>query len=32
MRLIRVKWGKLLIEVPGEILLFVLLRAFLSFH
>jgi len=32
MRLVRVKWGKLLIEVPGEILFFALIRAFLGFH
>ncbi len=32
MRLIRVKWGKLLIELPGEIFIFLLLKAFLMLH
>ncbi len=32
MRAIRLKWGKLLIELPGEIFLFLLLRAFLMLH
>ena len=32
MRLVRVKWGKLLIELPEELVLFWLLRAFLMFH
>jgi hypothetical protein len=29
MQLLRVKWGKLSFEVPGEIFFFLLLRAFL---
>jgi hypothetical protein len=29
MGLVRVKWGKLLLEVPVEIVLFLLLKAFL---
>ena len=32
MRLVRVKWGKLLFELPGEILLFLLFKAFLWLH
>ncbi len=32
MRLVRVKWGKLLIELPEELVLFLLLKAFLMFH
>ena len=32
MRLVRVKWGKLLIEVPEELIFFLLLKAFLVFH
>jgi len=29
MRLVRVRWGKLLFELPGEVILFLLLKAFL---
>jgi len=32
MRLVRVRWGKLVIEVPVEIVLFLLLKAFLMVH
>jgi hypothetical protein len=32
MRLLRVKWGKMLVEVPTEIILCVLLKAFLMLH
>jgi hypothetical protein len=32
MRLLRVKWGKLLIEVPTEIILCVLFKALLMLH
>lgn len=32
MRLVRVKWGKLLIELPGELFFFLLLRTFLMLH
>jgi hypothetical protein len=32
MRLIRVRWGKLLIELPGEIFIVLLLKAFLMLH
>jgi len=32
MRLVTVKWGKLVIEVPVEIVLFLLLKAFLMVH
>jgi hypothetical protein len=32
MGLVRVRWGKLVIEVPGEIFLFLLLKAFLMVH
>ena len=28
----KVTWGKLLVEVPGEIILFLLLRAFLMLN
>ena len=32
MRLIRVKWGKFKLELPGEIFLLLALRAFLLQH
>jgi len=32
MRLVRVQWGKLYFEVPAEIFLYLLLKAFLSVH
>ncbi len=32
MRLIRVEWGKFKLELPADILVFLLLRAFLMFH
>ncbi len=32
MRLVRVRWGKLLFELPGEIFLVLLLKAFLWLH
>jgi len=32
MRLVRVKWVKLLFKLPGEILLFLLFKAFLWLH
>jgi hypothetical protein len=32
MRLVRVKWGKLSFELPGEIFLFLLVKAFLMLH
>ena len=32
MRPVRVKWGKLNIELPAEIVLFLLFKAFLMFH
>jgi hypothetical protein len=32
MRPMRVKWGKLYLEVPVEILLFLLVKAFLLVH
>lgn len=32
MRLVRVKWGKLLIELPDELIIFLLLRTFLMLH
>ena len=32
MRALHLKWGKLDLEVPGEILLFVLFKAFLILH
>lgn len=32
MRLVRVKWGKLQIELPEELFIFLLLKAFLMSH
>jgi hypothetical protein len=32
MRLIRVKWGKLYLELPGEIIIALLIKAFLMLH
>ena len=32
MRPVRVKWGKLNFEVPAEIILYLLFKAFLMFH
>lgn len=32
MGLIRVRWGKLLLELPGNIVLFLLFKAFLLLH
>ena len=32
MRLVRVKWGKLYLEVPVELVLYLLFKAFLMFH
>ena len=32
MRLVRVKWGKLYLEVPVEIILYLLFKAFLMAH
>ena len=32
MGLVRVKWGKLYVELPGEIFLALLFKAFLMFH
>ncbi len=32
MRLIRVRWGKLRLDVPGEILLLLAVKTFLLFH
>ena len=32
MRLVRVKWGKLYVEAPAEIILFLLFKAFLMLH
>ena len=32
MRLVRVKWGKLYVEAPAEIILFLLFKAFLMVH
>lgn len=32
MRLVTVKWGKLTLEVPAEIILFLLFKAFLLLH
>jgi len=32
MRLLRVKWRSLLIELPGEILLFLLFKLLQAFH
>ena len=32
MRLMRVKWGKFELELPADIFVFLLLRAFLMFH
>jgi hypothetical protein len=29
---VRVKWGKLNLELPGEIFLYLLFKAFLMFH
>jgi hypothetical protein len=29
---VRVRWGKLLIELPAEIFLYLLFKAFLMFH
>jgi hypothetical protein len=32
MRLIRIEWGKFKLELPGEIFIFLLLKAFLVLH
>ena len=32
MRLIRVKWGKFKLELPGEIFIFLAIKAFLVVH
>ena len=32
MGLVKVKWGKFSLELPGEILLFVLVKTFLMLH
>ena len=32
MRLIRVKWGRLTIEMPEDVFILLVLRAFLLFH
>jgi len=32
MRLVRVKWGKLYVELPAEIILYLLFKAFLMLH
>jgi hypothetical protein len=32
MRPVRVKWGKLYLEVPVELVLYLLFKAFLMFH
>ncbi len=32
MRLVRVRWGKLMVELPGELVFFLLLKAFQIVH